>query len=279
MLLAEALPCTNAQRYAAAVVRDGTQSESTIKIAKLGNHGRHPNNVERDYHRYVRKEGLNAGLECYHVDCKVKDKSGIPCDGSIPMLLPHEIVNTLYTQCPQDFYDRFVCDEAALEEYWARQSQTTWFMRHPSRQTILDSPRRCVPVRLHGDDAPCGKTTSILVVQFTSCMCRLSSWLSRWLTICINLSVAVGNETMQALYKALVWSFEVLATGKMPSEDHLGRPFKKGPRKAKAGMDICGVFLLMFCQLLGDLKWCKEEFRFKHNYNRNECCFFCRAGR
>ena len=276
-MFAEARPCTEAQRVAEAVEKDGTLSNSTKKFANVGCHGRYPNNVERDYHRYIRKQGLNAGLEPYFVDCQIKNKSGVPTDGRVPLLLPHETVHTLYTLDPLDFHDRFVCDEDALEEYWARQSQTPWCLGHPSRQTILESPRRCVPLRLHGDDAPCGKAGSILVIQFTSCMCRLSSWLSRWLTICIKQEIVVKNETLEALYKALVWSFAALASGTMPSEDHLGRPFTKGLRKDYAGKAICGHYLLLFCQLLGDLKWLKEEFRFKHFYNRNECCFFCRA--
>ena len=144
----------------------------------------------------------------FFVDSKIQVKSGIQVDGQVPMLLPREIVNALYTLSPGYFYDRFVRDETALAEYWTRQSQTPWFVRHPSRQAILESPRRCVPIRLHGDDAPCGKTAFILVIQFTSCLCRLSSWLSRWLTICTRQEIVVANEICNRYTKSLYGALE-----------------------------------------------------------------------
>ena len=83
---------------------------------------------------------------------------------------------------------------------------------------------------------------------------------------------------MEPIYDVLAWSMGALALGTHPSRDYRGAEFPSGSKQAlRAGKPICGGFRLVLCEILGDWKFLKEEFRMKHHYGTNECCWMCKA--
>ena len=94
----------------------------------------------------------------------------------------------------------------------------------PSLADIRKKPEACIPVRIWGDDAPLGRSRSMMCVQFCSVMCsQVQTWMSRFLMMAITLDSVVQGATLEPLYDAIAWSFEVLASGFMPHRDHLGQ--------------------------------------------------------
>ena len=82
--------------------------------------------------------------------------------------------------------------------------------------------------------------------------------MSRFLMMAITLDSVVQGATLEPLYDAIAWSFEVLASGFMPHRDHLGQEFSStgvgGARRRMAGKPCCGGYLQLFVHFLGDWK-------------------------
>eukprot|EP00969_Alexandrium_andersonii_P093297 4119678-Alexandrium_andersonii.AAC.1 len=82
-----------------------------------------------------------------------------------------------------------------------------------------------------------------MMLQCCSSMSRLPAWLSRWPTLALPLGYILEPETLRPVYEVLAWSFNVLATGRMPSSDHAGRPFKAMSKRERAsGSVICAGY-------------------------------------
>ena len=96
--------------------------------------------------------------------------------------------------------------------------------------------------------------------------------------MCIPTALIIKGVTLEPLLKALRWSFECMAAGKHPAQDHTGKDFPPRLRRAQqANEPIAGPYRLFYVQTVGDWKWLKEEFRMQQHYNATECCFKCRG--
>ena len=268
------------QRICEAVVLDGTESECTHKMASFGHWGAQTQNIERDLHRYCVRSNLNAGIEAYQVETVVRDAAGQHKETCLPVLLPHELVNGMYQLSEADFQSRFVCSESLLSEFWAHHSSERWFHSHPARDKIMQEPGRSIPLRLFGDEAPMSKSQGVLLFAFCSSICRLPSWLSRWLTICVPTSLIIPDETLRPLLEVFIWSLTILMSGVMPGKNHKGEEFtaaRDRRRRSLAGSRVAGPYLFYLCQIVGDWKWFREEFKLAANYGQNFCCWRCKA--
>ena len=72
--------------------------------------------------------------------------------GSTSVLLPHEVFHSLYKHAPELFRHLFVDTEENLEYFWSETSRThaEFENNHPCKNV---SPRKRIPVGMHGDDA------------------------------------------------------------------------------------------------------------------------------
>ena len=160
----------DAQRHMAAAVRDAeadgrSASSAAERIAKFGARAEWPGNISRDLERYVVREGL-VNLQTYRDPTVVKDrKSGSSDTIDWPVLFAHEVVYELLEEDESAFYERFACDASSLATYWHSCRGHEWFQEHPCRDDILREPSRWAPLRVHGDDAPMSKTSSIAVLN------------------------------------------------------------------------------------------------------------------
>ena len=156
-------------------MQDGLCADSATNIARLGAWGSHVGNVERDFHRHVRAQGLDGSVEPYLVSTKVANKSGVHEDAKVPVLLPHGIVNGLWRASPDKFQSRMVGEggPSSLENFWTHAIEEPWFQAHPYKDNIIMNPRESIPIRVHGDDAPMNRSRSLLLLQFCSSMCDI----------------------------------------------------------------------------------------------------------
>ena len=217
-------------------------------------------------------------MELYHVATQVRSKGGVVVDGSLPLILPHELVGALYSQSRAEFMRRLAGPDHSMFEFWERSIGSEWFESHPHRDDIVRQPAESIGLRLHGDDAPAFHNSGIFVLQFCGVTCKLPSAFARLLIMCIPTAVIVKGKTVEPLLQVLRWSFEQMAAGKYPTHDHNGNAFRRGSKRAqKAGETLAGLFRLFYAQTVGDWKWLKEEFRMVQHYNATECCFKCKG--
>lgn len=269
------------QEVSRAVCRDGHAPPATRALGKLGASGKFQGNVERDLHRYCFNNDVSCGITTYDVDTMVYDADGTEVPGCLPILLPHEVLWSFYNMDQEEFKSRVLgsCD---LDTFWSRSLEAGLVDGHPCKTRVAEDPGSYLPLRLHGDDAPMTKSSGLLVMQITSLLCRLPSMLSKILVLAIPMVLIIPEVTMLPLYRALVWSFEILLGGTMPHSDHTGKPFSCNKKATRyrfnaAGQRVCGRFHALLMQVLGDWKFLKEEFKLTKHYNGVEFCYKCRG--
>ena len=96
----------------------------------------------------------------------------------------------------------------------------------------------------------------------------------------------LANETaaLELVYRVICWSFEILATGRWPSNDHCGRAFLHGYRAdladtllAPSQHDPNVGYRGFFYDVVGDLKWLCEACQLKWHYGTHSMCHLCCA--
>ena len=224
---------------------------------------------------------LECGITTYDVDTVVYDGSGKEIPSCLPILLPHEVLWSFYNMDQEEFGSR-VFGSCDLDTFWSRSLEAGLVDGHPCKARVAQDPGSYIPLRLHGDDAPMTKSSGLLVLQITSLLCPLPSMLSKILVMAIPMALIVPDKTMPELYRAVVWSFQVLLNGTMPHCDHTGKPFSKAKKSTRyrvtaAGQRVCGPYFAVLMQILGDWKFIKEEFKLAKNYNGVEFCYKCRG--
>ena len=166
-----------------------------------------------------------------------------------------------------------------MEEFWHRSREEEWYPTHPDRDRFESSPKECLPGRIFGDDVRVNKVSLAMVVSWCTVMSRLPTFLSRFLFTVIDLTMAIGEATFDAIWEVLNWSFDVLAGGEFPWTDHNGDeclcPVTLARRGKPIGGNRASHLRLYFTQYLGDWKWIKEQFLLKASYANKRICHLC----
>ncbi len=266
------------QRLADAVRRDqgDLTCQATKDIASLGHHGKYKGNLARDFDNYCQKLELTGHLEPYLLETEIQDHREKIVAGEAAVFVPHEVAHSLWECDEPEFNRRFGTDK--LSEYWRNAEAHPWFRTHPWKAAIKRRPDRCIPVRIHGDDAPCTKRTQIFVANLSPVCTSLQSWLSRFLLVCWPLVMAAGPQTLESFFSAFVWSLLLMAPDLddvlFPNTGHNHQPLR-GKRLARAGQRICGGYRFVLTQFCGDWKFLKEFFHFRQCYTKLQFCWLC----
>ena len=195
-------------------------------IASLGHWGEHPQNFERDFHRWhdkLRKEH-HITMDTYTAEIAGNTPSGRI---SLPFLLPHEMFSFLFRS--EKAWSQCILGgggEAQIFEYWQHVSQHgTWFAEHEASNCSDEELKCLVPWGLHGDDVATVKTSKskVLVITTGSIFAhQLGSYFSRLPFAVVPMHLVTDPDSLQDIWKILVWSFRALRTGRWPSRNHLG---------------------------------------------------------
>ena len=89
----------------------------------------------------------------------------------------------------------------------------------------------------------------------------------------LNKRFILKDESWDAIFQVLAWSFGILATGTMPSVDHIGRPMT-GVRLKWAGKPVPKAVL---AEVRGDWAFYKSIFRFPQHNETAGICWRCNA--
>ena len=160
------------------MIKDGlTDVAGTTELANLGCKGRHPQNIERDMHRKMKRK-LGIELEPLELFMAGKKQDKM----KVSMLLPHELWAALWTH-ESKAREVFLGQEGSCRMCWqsVADNKEEWYMEHPLRDHIQRDPDHHVPLRLWGDDAPITKNSgrTIRTMSMSSCVVFLQSFKSK----------------------------------------------------------------------------------------------------
>jgi hypothetical protein len=231
-------------------------------FAKAGSHGKHRQNVARDMLRKSMKKNKNGWPPLYYITVPAYD-TGTQTRKfvKLPLLLPHEIV-----YC----FSRHNDNQTLLNE----DGMAECTKKHMARCRVELATPNLIGVGLWGDGVPCNfdksQSLEVLTLNFPG-LCSDDGSSSSNLRIpitAINKKFVIKSETWETVFQVISWSFGVLATGQMPSVDHLGREMT-GQRLKWAGQ-ACPPGVLR--EIRGDWAFYESVFRFpQHNENAGIC--------
>ena len=209
------------QRICKAAQKGGDVSQATAAMAELGNSGQSPQNIQRDWHRMLRRD-----LQQYFVEPTLVP---LPLNGGTtlwPVLAPHESVSML--QRAGRFEKMFLAG-MSLDQFWSKFTKEPEYVHLPNIPGFpAEGPGRLTltPGRIHIDDGRwngAAKNRTITIVQFGGFSHSSHPYDSRILiavmpsTFCVKIgTVNPLNQTLEALWQFCTWSFYFAWVGHWP---------------------------------------------------------------
>ena len=225
-------------------------------------------NNARDLRNHIRRT-RHVAVEPYLVTLYRRppadsDLKPAPCQ--VPVVMPHEYIHWLYTEDNNKFRLRFLGEtDDALDKYWKHMLETQlWLREHEGLDAVIGSSSFVVPLRLHGDDVVynnMGASTCVLNICVEVCHgFPVERWKELLTVVRCNYYVSI-----EPVIAALIWSFNILLRGTMPTTDHEGAPLC-GRRAHNAGKRVAGPYTTLLCSITGDWQFYKDCFHMAHNY-------------
>ena len=228
------------------------------RFAKTGAHGKRKNNLARDLIRACLKG--TQWPPVHYVPIEVWDlETQAVITVKLPVLFPHEIVFALAQRS----------SEAQLQN-----------LDHACQMTKNNVARACVElstpglvaVGLWGDGVPCNFDRSQSLEMLTMSIVGPPSADNMRIPLTgINKKYLIKGKTWDQVLEVLAWSFQVLAIGIMPTNDHRGRLFQ-GKSRRWAGKKLPQAVL---AEMRGDWGWFKTCFRFPQHNEVAGICWRC----
>ena len=189
--------CCDAQELAAAAEADG----ATVSVARIGGDGKHPQNAFRDINRQARRE-LSIPWSLYNVKTILVGQDGFASkEGTLPILLPHELVALMYEADSSRFHE--LVGTAGASAWWRRVPLPDG---HPMRAAVTQHPTQFIPCKWFADDGSLGKHRSLLAHHWSSLLTDgLSTADSRFPLFILANHQIIEDVTDVPLIKACIW--------------------------------------------------------------------------
>ena len=245
-------------------------------LSKIGNEGRHPNNMHRDLMRRINGMSGLPPATTIHIPSKRGDTDAA-------LVLPHEIFAHLYAHHRDKFEKQFFPrGEADVVSFWDQCKNSPILAGHSPLQN------RAIPIGMHGDEVPMsgrGKVWCKMAVVFSwfSLLCPMlptkESLLLIWACNPQQFIEGIGG-TLDSFWKVLAWSFGILRSGRWPHRDHRGVSYARGsPEHQKAGTHIAGGWHCLLFAICGDLDYQNKFLQTPHWGSASRPCGLCRCTR
>ena len=253
------------------------------QFASLGAHGNSEQNCQRDL---LQKLPQLLAPEPYLVEVPLivlQDNKKEMVLKDIPVLLPHEWFASMLET---DLID-FICGGTKVESFWSQTPLDDPRLFENPMMDIEDWHSKVVPFLLHADAAPHQNKDTINILSFRSILSNLGISESQLMIAALPESCRATTKTCTALglmdfdgdtwdniWDAVVWSFNQLLLGRWPDQDHKGKPFPAGSKRAlKAGSKLGqGVDLLGIVWIItGDLKHLSVEWGLASHSSLTPC--------
>ena len=279
------IPANWVQHIAAASAAAAPRPQINL-LANMGSAGQYTNNIARDFRRLLRlnENGIAEPLVLRIDMWDLSSTDVAPRVVDFPILLPHELIASIYERYPEEFELRISGRPGKVEAFWNEmRDNDPRIFQHPIVHQA-DYDRFCIPLRLHGDGVPFGKALGH-TLDCTSISSMVAepgdSWILRLLmaalaNVCETAAQMHGQSIKTFIWIWLIWSLECLVRGEWPTHDPFGVPLQDW-RSRKQGR-LCGRWQFVVLQVAADLDWLCNYLHLPH-FNSHEPCMFCRANR
>lgn len=240
-----------------AVKSTGGSPEALQNIAKLGNYGKLPNNVHRDF-MTVASKGTEMGNA---TRVKMPFALGL---GEVDqdIMLPHVLFASIYEKFKDSWKKVIVPSDEDLEAFWDAQEDHPNLEDHP----LLEREgykSRCVPIGMHGDEVPVtgkgkvwqGKIMTFEWVSLVGHGTTTEAVLWIW-GVFLKAMLQGAGGTLERFMKILKWSFYWLWLGKWPTHDYEGKKYPLSSEEGKkANTWLADGYYAVLWALMGDLDY------------------------
>ena len=242
--------------------------ESTSQFAHLGADGKYAGNIQRDLLQLLGKPVGAPKFMFVKVPILNKHKQKITID--MPLLVPHRQFASLYRERPEFFKEHVTGTSEDLAACWKHLGKQDFLRPHPAIAGRNDFTERCAPLGLHGDAGAFAKKQSLFVLTWNGLVAQGRTRQTRFvMAVFKKTELCPDGSTLDAIWKALAWSFNALAEGKWPTEDWDGNPFID-----EGEGDLADGWRGACCQMRGDWQWLCQVFHF-HSFKHvlGLCCW------
>ena len=228
--------------------------------------GANPKNFHRDI--LTKILGENDWPPFYWADIPMRDpKTGHTIIVRMPFLLPHEVMARLH-------------GKGKLSAARTRKENAppgVW--KHcEAMAPILQVPHdKMFAAGLHGDGAPCGAKDSLEHLSWNLPCWEGEGYAPRFLIWSTFKDFVVKDETYQAAFEVIAWSFKMLACGIWHSCRHDGSAWNVSEDKWRSKQSGALPCVCCLVQLRGDWAFLKEMFRFPAWNGKAHMCWLCGA--
>ena len=277
-----------AQRIANLAIKDldasaasgGGKLKDLQAMAKLGNYGKLPNNVHRDFMNTMSKDSS--------IDQPFRTK--MPFDlglGEVDqdIILPHALFASIYANYKESWTQVVAGtdEDSTLEKFWDAQENHPNLQDHPLN-TREDYKSKCVPIGFHGDEVPLtgkGKVWCKKMLTFEWCSLVGKGATTEavfWVWGVFEKAMVAGvGGTLENFMEILKWSFYWLWQGKWPTHDHKGKKYSASSEEGKkANTWLAGGFYAVVWAIMGDLDYYAATLKLPH-YGAKSPCALCRC--
>lgn len=164
-----------------------------------------------------------------------------------------------------------------VRQYWSHyrseEISAKWAMQHPASNDHI-------PLGLYGDACKIRAGEKMIGIFLNLPLFRPQSIrCSRFLLVAVQEEHTCGRQTLDALYRYIVWRLNLAFDGKFPVTNIDGGPLL--PRdSARAGQPIAQGKQFALTEIRGDWVWFKDSFGFRSSWkggSRYPVCFKCEA--
>ena len=258
------------------------------EMAAMGNWGRNPSHIaEQMTTKYC--EASHLGLpEPYLVETPVvlksnEDSAVSVATRQIGVFLPHDWFAWMGSDSLEEAVKHSITGLPDLQPFWScHDMKDPKFCKNPVTEK---NRRKFWPLILHGDGGAFQRNDSINVLSVRCLLSKANVAASQMLLMavpkaCMNKSSKPEEDTMECLWRVLVWSFRALFYGKHPARDHMGKEWPQGSRRARlAGTALHpSKYRAFIFALAGDGEFFQNEYKLP-GASFNDCCFNCKANK
>ena len=242
----------------------------------MGAGGHCPQNTHRDLMRIL---GRPAGTpEMYYANIPIKDRNGKRTFTMIPFLLPHEYFSQLHKERRAFFQEHIWGKDEERHECWDVLGQQDFVKANPVLRGLPGYRDQAVPIGLHGDAGAMSKNKSVFVLTWNSLAGQGSTKQTRYVMSLIRKDFLLDDgSTLDAIWEVLSWSLNSLASGKFPSENHVGAELDS-QRASLKGLFLADGLRGVTLQMRGDWQWYCQCLGFPQWNCALSMCWICKAG-
>ena len=194
-------------------------------------------------------------------------KTGATVIVRMPFLLPHEVMAALHANGKLE--QARTTKENAPKGIWKHCEDMSRVLGKPAHKLFAAG--------LHGDGAPCGAKDSLEHLSWNLPCWAGDGYSPRFLIWSTFKDFVVKDETYQAAFEVIAWSFKMLSLQLWPTTRHDGAAWHRVEdkhRSTRTGNLPCTCVL---AQLRGDWAFFKEMFHFPAWNGKAHMCWLCGA--